>query len=200
MGLWVFFWTLSASRPRMKRKIKVRAVIRNLRSRGRAAALCALVALGACENAGTLAGGGAESDYLVARQALETGNYDIAIRSYGRLLQRVDASGAARLQLEYAHALLRGGRYDAAAAAADPLIAGQTGSIRLSALAVRGTARHEAARQRLDAGQRDAATRDLLAQARADLQATQAAPEPLDTTGSMRARLDLIAADQARLG
>lgn len=175
-------------------------MIQILRSRGRLAALCVLVALAACENAGTLTGGGAESDYLVARQALETGNYDIAIRTYGRILQRVDASTAARLQLEYAHALLRGGRYDEAVAACDMLVTRQTGAIRLSALAVRGTARHEAARQRLDAGQRDAATRGLLDDAEHDLQATQQGPAPLDSTGSMRARLELIAADRARLG
>lgn len=200
MGLGAFFWTLSASGPRMKGKNKVSAVIQILSNRGRTAALCALLALAACENAGSLAGGGAESEYLVARQALETGNYDTAIRTYGRLLQRVDASTAARLQLEYAHALLRGGRYDEAVAASDMLITRQTGAIRLSALAVRGTARHEAARQRLDAGQRDAMTRGLLSDAQADLRATQEGPEPLDSTGSMRARLDLIAADMARLG
>ncbi|MCB1389337.1 MAG: hypothetical protein KDK12_09415 [Rhodobacteraceae bacterium] len=174
-------------------------MIRILASRGRLAALCALVALASCENAGTLAGGGAESDYLVARQALEVGNYDIAIRQYGRLLQRVDPGAAARLQLEYAHALLRGNRYDEAVAVADGLVEHQTGAIRLSALAVRGTARHEAARRRLDAGQRDAQTRALLSAAQADLAATLQAPEPLDSTGSMRARAQLIAADLARL-
>ncbi|MCA0203886.1 MAG: hypothetical protein LCH92_06055 [Proteobacteria bacterium] len=178
----------------------MRAVIQFRGFRGGVAALCVATALASCENAGTLAGGGAESDYLVARQALETGNYDIAIRTYGRLMGRVDASAAARLQLEYAHALLRGNRFDEAVAATDPLIARHEGAIRLSALAVRGTARHEEARRQIDGGRGTAATRTLLMAAQADLTATLQAPEPLDSTGSMRARLDLIAADLARLG
>ena len=164
------------------------------------AALCGVMALASCENAGTLAGGGAESDYLVARQALESGNYDIAIRTYGRLMGRVDASAASRLQLDYAHALLRGNRFDEAVAATDPLIARQEGAIRLSAMAVRGTARHEEARRQIDAGRGTPATRALLMAAQSDLTATLQAPEPLDATGAMRARLDLIAADLARLG
>lgn len=167
---------------------------------GTGLALVLASGLAACEAAGTLAGGGTQSDYLVARQALETGNYDLAIRRYARLMENMDAQRAARLQLEYAHALLRGDQFQQAVQAADPLIASNEGSIRASALAVRGTARHEAARTRLAAGQRDADTRALLDGARADLAAFLSQHEALDTSGSMRARTQLIAADLQSLG
>jgi tetratricopeptide (TPR) repeat protein len=163
-------------------------------------ALALVGGLAACEAAGTLAGGGTQSDYLVARQALETGNYDLAIRHYSRLMDGMDAQRAARLQLEYAHALLRGDRFQQAAQAADPLIASNEGSIRASALAVRGTARHEAARTRMAEGQTDAETRALLEGARDDLAAFLAQHAALDTSGSMRARTQLISADLQTLG
>ncbi|MCB1396390.1 MAG: hypothetical protein H6898_07015 [Rhodobacter sp.] len=162
--------------------------------------LAAVLFLAACEAAGTLAGGGAQSDYLVARQALETGNYDLAIRRYSSLMTQMDATRATRLQLEYAHALLRGDRYDDAIAAADALIGAQDGAIRASALAVRGTARHEAARLRIAQGQSDAMTRALLEGARDDLAAFLAQHASLDTAGSMRARQQLVAADLQAMG
>ncbi|WP_323035477.1 hypothetical protein [Pararhodobacter sp.] len=171
--------------------------------RGRSAtglALSVVMGLAACEAAGTLAGGGTQSDYLVARQALETGNYDLAIRRYSSLMDGMGPQSAARLQLEYAHALLRGDRYQEASNAADGLIASHEGSIRASALAVRGTARHEAARSRMAEGQTDATTRGLLQGARDDLAAFLAQHSALDSSGSMRARAQLIAADLQSLG
>lgn len=200
MGLWVFFWTLSASRPRMKRKNKVRAVIQFFAFKGPKLALLSLCALAACEAAGTLAGGGSQSDYLVARQALETGSYDVAIRRYARIIDSVDASTSARLRLEYAHALLRGNRFDEAVDVADALVQSQDGSIRASALAVRGTARHEAARERLASGQRDGATRALLLSAQADIAAFIASGQGHDSTGSMEARAQLILSDLGAAG
>ena len=184
----------------MKRKNKVRAVIQFFAFRGPKAALMLLCALGACEAAGTLAGGGSQSDYLVARQALETGSYDVAIRRYARIMDSVDASTSTRLQLEYAHALLRGNRFDEAVDAADILVQRQQGSIHASALAVRGTARHEAARARLAAGQRDAVTRSLLLAAQADLAAYAASGAGHDETGSMQARAQMILTDLAAAG
>lgn len=171
--------------------------------RGRSAtglALSILMGLAACEAAGTLAGGGTQSDYLVARQALETGNYDLAIRRYSSLMDGMTPQTAARVQLEYAHALLRGDQFQAAANAADGLIASNEGSIRASALAVRGTARHEAARSRLAQGQNDATTRGLLQGARDDLASFLSQHASLDSSGSMRARAQLIAADLQSLG
>lgn len=162
--------------------------------------LAALLALGSCERAGTVAGGGAYSDYLVARQALETGSYAVAARRYETLIGRVAPGSARRLELEYAHSLLRADRHDDAIGVAGQLIGAADGSIRASALSVRGTARHEAARARIDAGDRGPETRALLTSAREDLTAFLRQHGGLDTAGAMRARLELIAADLRALG
>jgi len=157
--------------------------------------LAAALALSSCESAGTLPGGGARSDYLVARQALETGNYALAVRRYEVLIARSAPGTARRLELEHAHSLLRADRHEEAIRVASGLIGAADGSIRGSALSVRGTARHEAARLRLDRGDRGAGTRDLLTAARGDLTAFLDRHSELDAAGSMRARLELIAAD-----
>ncbi len=162
-------------------------------------ALLTLTLLTSCEAAGTLAGGGGGSDYMAARQALETGNYDLAIRRYGQLMQGRDAASASRLQLEYAHALLRANQHAQAITAAEALIGSRDGSIRASALAVRGTARHEAARDRLARNLADADTRALLTGAAEDLTTFLAGHSALDSGGAMRARQQLIASDLAAL-
>lgn len=159
----------------------------------------AVLLLSSCEGAGTIAGGGIGSDYRVARQALETGNYTLALRGYESLLQRAGPA-AGRLELEYAHGLLRANRFDDAIRVATGLVGHDQRAIRASALAVRGTARHEAARALLDRRARDATALELLRGAEADLAGfLQLAPE-LDAAGSMRARTTLIAADLAGAG
>lgn len=170
---------------------------RNRRNRGFGAfgATLALLALGSCESAGTIPGGGARSDYMVARQALETGNYNLAIRRYEALIGRAAPGTARRLELEHAHSLLRADRHDDAISAASALADAADGSIRGSAIAVRGTARHEAARLRIDRGDRGPETRALLAAASEDLSSFLDQHAGLDSAGTMRARLELIAAD-----
>lgn len=154
--------------------------------------LAASVALSSCESTGTLSGGGAHSDYLVARRALENGNYTVAIRHYERLLGAFGAE-AGHLQLEYAHSLLRANRFDDAIRQADMLVDRQVGSLRSSALAVRGTARHEAARLAATNGTGNVTA--LLEAAEADLSAFLGAQADLDAAGAMRARLEMIRAD-----
>ncbi|MCC5970470.1 MAG: tetratricopeptide repeat protein [Pararhodobacter sp.] len=156
-------------------------------------------ALIGCESTGTLAGGGARSDYLVARSALENGNYPLAIRRYESLITQMGPGESTRLQLEYAHTLLRANRYDDAIQAASPLATRNPDSIQASALAVRGTARHEAARLMIERGQHTEA-RALLEAARSDLASFLQDNAALDTAGSMRARSELIAADLRGLG
>lgn len=156
--------------------------------------------LASCEAAGTLPGGGPRSDYTVARQALETGNYTLAIRRYESLIAGQEGRSAARLQLELAHALLRANRFDDAINLASRLTDRQGDSIEASALAVRGTARHEAARERMERGENGAELRALLQGARADLSAFLSDHAALDAAGSMRARVQLIDADLAGLG
>lgn len=162
-------------------------------------AACA-VALSSCENAGSLAGGGARSDYLVARQALETGNYALAARRYESLMTHVQPGTARRLELEYAHTLLRADRHADAIRVAGGLVAASDDAVSGSALAVRGTARHEAARVRIDQGDRGPDTRALLLGAQADLAAFLRQHGALDASGSMRARTELISADLRAAG
>lgn len=157
--------------------------------------LLAALALASCEAAGTLPGAGPRSDYLVARQALETGNYALAARRYEAVMRAVPQGSARRIELEYAHALLRADRHDEAAAVATGLLGAADDSIRASALAVRGTARHEAARLRIDRADRGPQTRALLEGARDDLTAFLRRHSALDAGGAMRARAELIAAD-----
>jgi len=168
---------------------------RPVRPLAAAALLAAAMVLGSCESAGTLPGGGPRSDYLVARQALESGNYATALRRYETMLASAAPGTARRLELEYAHALLRADRHDDAIRIAEGLVSAADGSIRGSALAVRGTARHEAARLRIDRGERDTATRTLLEGARDDLATFLRGHAALDASGAMRARSELIAAD-----
>ena len=162
--------------------------------------LTAAFLLASCEAAGTLPGGGPRSDYSVARQALETGNYALAISRYQSLIASQEGRSAARLQLELAHALLRANRFDEAIAQASRLTGRQGDSIEASALAVRGTARHEAARALIERGENDARSRALLEGARDDLAAFLRDHAALDAAGSMRARAQLVAADLAGLG
>jgi len=153
-----------------------------------------------CEPAGTLSGGsGRTNDYLVARQALETGNYDLAIRHYERLLSFTgDAAG--RIQLEYAHSLLRGGRFADAIAVSDSLIAANGGSLEASALAIRGTARHQQARELIAQGKGGAELPRLLQSARADLNLFLTTYPNLDAAGAMTARVQLIDVDLREIG
>lgn len=162
--------------------------------------ISAVILLASCEAAGTLPGGGPRSDYMVARQALETGNYTLAIRRYENLIAGQEGRSAARLQLELAHALLRANRFDDAIAQATRLTDRQGDSIQASALAVRGTARHEAARARMERGENGPELRALLEGARDDLAAFLRNHASLDAAGSMRARTQLIEADLAGMG
>lgn len=150
-----------------------------------------------CEGTGGLSSGGFRNDYLVARQALETGNYGLAIRGYARLAA-LEGPLQPRLRLDYAHSLLRGGRFAEAEAEATALIAAAAGEVRGSALAVRGTARHERARILAAAGQR-AEARALAAAAADDLAAFLAGHAALDAHGMMAARLALARAELAAL-
>lgn len=158
------------------------------------------IALMSCEPAGTLAGSsGRTNDYLVARQALETGNYTLAIQRYERLLSYT-GEAAGRVQLEYAHSLLRAGRFADAISISDSLIAVHGGSLEASALAIRGTARHQQSRELMAQGRRDSELRSLLQGARADLGRFLSTHPQLDAAGAMAARAQLIDVDLREAG
>jgi len=164
------------------------------------AALAAVaVVLAACGvQPGSRQGGGFENRYLVARNALDAGRYDVAISGFENLI--ADASNpmvTRRLTLELAHSQLRQGDYARAAETARSLAGVAEGEARALALAVAGTADHEQARQRMAAGQVNEA-RALLTLAETDLTEMLELGAGLDAGGAMAQRLQLVRAELGR--
>ncbi|MEP2716396.1 hypothetical protein [Pseudophaeobacter sp.] len=141
--------------------------------------------------------GGFHSKYSVARNALESGDYARASRSYQRLIAEAGPL-APRLQLEYAHAELRSGNYTEAARIAGSLADGQSGEARGAALAVQGTAQHELGLALLAKGEVEPGKAQLI-QARAALDEVLKSPADLDPLGSMAGRRASIAARLQKL-
>ncbi|APZ54037.1 hypothetical protein [Salipiger abyssi] len=140
---------------------------------------------------------GFRAQYFTARNALEAGNYDVARRSYSRLI--ADAGPLAeRLELEYAHSELRAGNFPEAARIAASLAARQSGAARGAALAVQGTAQHELGLAQLAEGKTEAGKASLVAAQAALGTVIEGHPE-LDPLGSMAGRHASIAARLARL-
>jgi len=109
---------------------------------------------------------GFKANYLVARVALESGQYTKASRGYASLLKNA-GSLEPRLRLEYAHALLREGKFDKASDEARVVASQLKGRGRSAALAVQATADQEIGRAAInrseltaDAIQRLVAARD----------------------------------------
>lgn len=132
------------------------------------------------------------SRYLASRAALEAGDHERASAGYARLL---GSSGPLepQIRLEYAHALLRGGDVNAAAQEAQK-VADMTSSaeMRASALAVLGTAQHEAAISVFETdGDRNLALSLLASADRALSEALRGDPL-LDPNGRLSERLDRI--------
>ncbi len=94
----------------------------------------------------------------------------------------------ARLRLEYAHSLLRSDKFIEAGREARLVAANQQGNDRLAALAVQGTADHEAALAALAAGQNDAATKARLAAAGSALDAVLEERKIFDPLGTLAQR------------
>lgn len=161
--------------------------------------LTVLMSLAACEPGVISEGADFQRKYSSARKALEQGNYDSAIRSYGALIQTAGPLEP-RLRLEYSHALLRASRYDEAAQVASALAASTKGSDRAAALAVSGTAQHESALADLGAGRTGTATVAKLRAADASLKEMLAIDASLDPLGAMVSRRADIARDLKRLG
>lgn len=169
---------------------------------------CAVVAVGGCFGEGggskpSVSRGSFQVDYLSARGALESGAYDKAQRRYSDLLPR---SGPAtpRVRLEYAHALLRAGKYGEAAQTAHQAAAESDGLARASAMAVQGIAEHETAREAIAKGRFDRTVLQQLQSAGAALDQAIAAGDRLDPLGGLQARrAEVTVAEQevrARLG
>lgn len=149
-----------------------------------------MLPLAACD---TIAdrGDGFARDYALARGALEQGRYDQANRQFAAL---VDSAGPyrPRVQLEYAHSLLRAGDMAAAAQVAEALAASETGPANGAALAVAGTARHEMALDALDRGDKGAGRQEL-ERALAAMQRVLDDHPDLDPLGALAGRQASIA-------
>lgn len=162
---------------------------------GGAAAL-AVVLLGSCD-APMVGSDTFQDQYLVARNALETGNYDKAGRTYARLVPEAGPL-TPRIKLEVAHTHLRANEYSAAIAEASSVAKSASGDARSAALAVQGTAQHELAMQQLANGDTDAAKAQLTAAQAALAEVLKDAPQ-LDPLGSLAGRQAQIKVQLARL-
>lgn len=108
---------------------------------------------------------GFKANYLVARTALERGQFGKAERSYANLMKQAGPLQA-RIRLEYAHALLRGGKFEKASGEARQVASELTGRGRSAALAVQATADQELARRSINKGIADSAAIQRLIAAR----------------------------------
>jgi thioredoxin-like negative regulator of GroEL len=152
----------------------------------------AALALGGCFGDGggskpSVSRGSFQVDYLSARGALDSGAYDKAQRRYADLLPQ-SGPATARVRLEYAHALLRAGKYSDAATAAYQSAAESDGLARASALAVQGISEHEMARASMAKGTFDRTVLQQLNSAGASLDLAIAAGPQLDPMGGLQAR------------
>ncbi|MDJ0626855.1 MAG: hypothetical protein QNJ44_01235 [Rhodobacter sp.] len=152
----------------------------------------AILAVASCQTGGVSASrAGFKKNYLVARTALEGGQYAKAARHYAGLLNRAGPLQS-RLRLEYAHALLRDGKFDKAAREARRVVGELTGSGRSAALMVQGTADHESARAAISRGRSGLNQINQLKAARAALDEMLKNHPELDPLGAMAVRRKTI--------
>jgi len=142
--------------------------------------------------------GAFKADYLSARGSLERGRFEQATRGYEALLDR-GGPATPRIRLEYAHALLRADRFEAASRTAQKAASEHEGLARASALSVQATADHEIARAALSRGQADAETQARLVSARDAFDAILKEHPELDPMGGLAARRDEAARAEAQL-
>lgn len=165
--------------------------------RFRAVALCLVVlATASCQvnapNLGATASrAGFKANYLVARIALEKGQFGKAERSYASLLKKAGPFEP-RIRLEYAHALLRGGKLSKASDEARIVAAQLEGRGRSAALAVQATADQEIARKAIDNGIADADAIQRLVAARRSFDELLKIHPDMDPLGAMALRRKAI--------
>ncbi len=134
---------------------------------------------------------GFKANYLVARTALERGQFTKAERGYAGLLQKAGPL-APRVRLEYAHALLRGGKFEKASEEARVVAAALDGRGRAAALAVQATADQEIARAAINRGVADADAIQRLVAARDAFDELLKNHPDMDPLGAMALRRKTI--------
>lgn len=153
--------------------------------------ILALVALGltlplaACNTAPGSAAGFRKT-YFAARSALEEGRYGQANKQYRELMTSAGPF-LPRIQLEYAHSLLRAGDYAGAAEVAESMALSEPGAGGAAALAVAATARHEMGLAALAKGDRASGKAHLERAAASMAEVLEGHPE-LDPLGSLAGR------------
>ena len=132
-----------------------------------------------------------KSNYMVARTALEGGQYTKAVRGYASLLKQ---SGPLqpRIRLEYAHALLRAGKYEKASEQARTVSTQLEGRGRSAALAVQATADQEIARNAINRGRASADAIQRLVAARAAFDELLKNHPDMDPLGALALRRKTI--------
>ena len=146
----------------------------------------AALALVSCGETNTLVGTSFNTQYFAARDALETGKFEKASRSYARLLTRAGPLEP-RIRLEYSHALLRAGDNAAAAREARTLAHRQNGLARHAALSVAATAEHELGIDAIQSGDQ-VKGKQLLKQADAAITEVLKNDPGLDPLGALAGR------------
>lgn len=154
----------------------------------RVLALSALLVAGlsGCDDGSGAGSNSFRKDYTAARGALESGQYDKANRIYARMLPQAGPLQP-RIQLEYAHSLLRSGAYDAAIQQVQGLSQSQSGTARSAALSVLGTAHHELGLAALT-NQDTASSRQHLAAAQNAITEVLSSDPELDPLGALAGR------------
>ena len=149
-----------------------------------------MLPLAACDTAEGNASG-FRKNYFVARSALEEGEYGQANRQYAKLMSSAGPF-LPRIQLEYAHSLLRAGEYAQAADLAEGMAMSSEGAASAAALAVAATARHELGLAALAQVDRQGGKTQLERAQQAMTQVLDTHPE-LDPLGSLAGRQASIA-------
>lgn len=130
---------------------------------------------------------GFKANYLVARAALEQGQYAKASRQYISLLPKAGPLEA-RIRLEYAHSLLRENKFEKASDEARVVASELKGRGRAAALAVQATADQEIGRASINRGEVTAEAIQRLVSARDAFDEVLKSYPDLDPLGGLKAR------------
>jgi len=130
---------------------------------------------------------GFKANYLVARVALEKGQYAKASRQYASLLAKAGPLES-RIRLEYAHALLREGKFEKASDEARIVASQLEGRGRSAALAVQATADQEIGRDAINRSVMTAEAIQRLVSARDAFDEVLTKHPDLDPLGGLKLR------------